>query len=266
MFIRSKDRPQEIEYKLITSNIYKIYFREDIVEYDTYFSYNEYYLVTEINGLDINKEISDNFDSFIEIAKINGIERKKEQNINNLKHSLASTDYKTIKSLESYVLGLSLSYDYSELISERQAIRDEINNIEMDIESEENEIQQLKLRKINEICSICQTTIINGIDYNDEHYRLNTTDQINLTSLYTLAQKGQSVPYHADGQVCRIFTAEEMIGLVEKSTQWVIYHTTYFNLLKHQILEMETKEELEKVEYGMELEEKYQIVLNSIIK
>ena len=54
--------------------------------------------------------------------------------------------------------------------------------------------------------------------------------------------------------------------IVQSATAHIMYHTTYFNLLKHQILEMETKEELEKVEYGMELEEKYQIVLDSIIK
>ena len=136
----------------------------------------------------------------------------------------------------------------------------------MNIQSEENELQQLKARKINEICAMCQTTITNGIDYSGEHYRLNTTDQINLTSLYTLAQKGQSVPYHADGKVCRIFSAEEMIGLVEKSMQWTIYHTTYFNLLKHQIIDMETKEEVENVVYGMKLNEEYQQVLNSIIE
>lgn len=266
MFIRSKIKPEEIKYELIFSNVYKIYFRNNIVEHETYFSYNEYYLITEINGLDIEQEIKDNYNSFFEIAKANEEERKKEMNINNLKHSLENTDYKTIKSLESYVLGLPLSYDYSELISKRQAIRDEINNIEMNIQSEENELQQLKARKINEICAMCQTTITNGIDYNNEHYRLNTTDQINLTSLYALAQKGQSVPYHADGKVCRIFSSEEMIGLVEKSMQWIIYHTTYFNLLKHQIIDMETKEEVENAVYGMELNEEYQQVLNSIIE
>ena len=57
-----------------------------------------------------------------------------------------------------------------------------------------------------------------------------------------------------------------MIGLVEKSMQWIIYHTTYFNLLKHQIIDMETKEEVENVVYGMELNEEYQQVLNSIIE
>ena len=115
------------------------------------------------------------------------------------------------------------------------------------------------------MCSLCQTTITSGIDYNDEHYRLNTTDQINLTSLYSLAQLGQSVPYHADGKVCRIYTSEEMIRLVQTATKWVIYHTTYYNLLKHQIQDMTDIDEIKKVEYGTELSSEYQTILNTIL-
>ena len=40
MFIRSKIKPEEIKYELIFSNVYKIYFRNKIVEHETYFSYN----------------------------------------------------------------------------------------------------------------------------------------------------------------------------------------------------------------------------------
>lgn len=39
---------------------------------------------------------------------------------------------------------------------------------------------------------------------------------------------------------------------------------TYFNILKHQILEIETGEEVEIVKYGMELKEEYQSILNTI--
>lgn len=39
---------------------------------------------------------------------------------------------------------------------------------------------------------------------------------------------------------------------------------TYFNILKHQILEMETEEEAEIVKYGMKLKEEYQSISNTI--
>ena len=54
-----------------------------------------------------------------------------------------------------------------------------------------------------------------------------------------------------------------MIGLVQANIQWIIYHTIYFNLLKHQILEMETGK-IEVVKHGMKLKEEYQSILNTI--
>lgn len=55
-----------------------------------------------------------------------------------------------------------------------------------------------------------------------------------------------------------------MIGLVQASIRWIIYHTTYFNILKHQILEMETRE-VEVVKHSMELKEEYQSISNTIL-
>ena len=39
---------------------------------------------------------------------------------------------------------------------------------------------------------------------------------------------------------------------------------TYFNILKHQILEMETGVEVEVVKHGMKLREEYQSISNTI--
>lgn len=142
-------------------------------------------------------------------------------------------------------------------------IRDNINALQ-DNSLEIDALEKLKERKIAEMSAISQTTITNGIDYNEKHYRLNTTDQINLTLLYSLAQSGASVSYHADGEICRVFTPEEMCGLVQSATKWVIYHTTYFNLLKHQILALETEDEIKAVYYGIELKDEYKSVLKSI--
>lgn len=161
------------------------------------------------------------------------------------------------------MLGSILPYDFSKLLFNRMEIRDNINALQ-DNSLEVDALEKLKERKITEMSAASQTTITNGIDYNEKHYRLNTTDQINLTSLYSLAQSGASVPYHADGEVCRVFAPEEMCGLVQNATKWVIYHTTYFNLLKHQILALETEDEIKAVYYGIELKDEYKSVLKSI--
>lgn len=50
--------------------------------------------------------------------------------INDLKEQLASTDYKIIKCAECSMVGEEMPYDVNELHTERQAIRDEINLLE----------------------------------------------------------------------------------------------------------------------------------------
>lgn len=270
MYLHSKEEVNPIDYTMITTDVYKITFRENITNNGKYFSYDEYSYITEIKDIeDIQAYIKKNYKNFLEIAKINDAEKQKENKINSLKTSLDNSDYKVIKTLENFSLGLTLPYDYSQLITKRQSLRDEINNIESNEKGNElTELAQAQARKINELCSVAQTTITNGIDFgkNGEHYRLTSTDQINLTSLYAMAQAGRPVPYHADGEVCRIYQPEEMIGLVQKSLGWITYHTTYFNLIKHQVMELETIEEVESVVYGMELKQEYQEILNMIIQ
>lgn len=50
--------------------------------------------------------------------------------INTLKKQLDKTDYKIIKSSEYQLLGIEIPYNLEELHAERQAIRDEINELE----------------------------------------------------------------------------------------------------------------------------------------
>lgn len=182
-----------------------------------------------------------------------------------MKTSLTNTDYKVLKNLENFIIGIPFESDLSSVCSNRQYMRDSINNIQTDNFDEDDLLSQTKQRKINEISLISQSTIINGVEFNGKHYRLNTTDQINISALNMMAQMGNKVPYHADGEVCRIFEPEEMIELAKASTSWIVYHTTYFNLLKHQILDYTTIEEVESVYYGTPLKEEYQQIIDTII-
>lgn len=53
----------------------------------------------------------------------------REQEIEEMKQDLASSDYKIIKCMECFLLGKELPYDINALHEERQAKRDEINEI-----------------------------------------------------------------------------------------------------------------------------------------
>jgi len=251
-------------YRELGKYFYQVSLRENITLLDDgRFSYNEYSLIRKSSENDIDEDIKTNFDMYLEVAKLNEEQSIKNSQIESLKMQLENSDYRIMKCVESYMLGSVLPYDFSQLITERDTLRNTINNLQDTVELDI--LEEAQNRKITEMCAICQTTITSGIDYNDEHYRLNTTDQINLTSLYALAQAGQSVPYHADGMVCRIYEPTEMIGLVQTSIQWIMYHTTYFNLLKHQILEMTEVDEVKSVYYGITLKDEYQQIINSIM-
>lgn len=256
-----------IDIEKVSESIYKIIFRENIKSLSsTKITCDEYTVFTE-NSSDktIDEFVKENKSVLLDTAIAQDEIKANENKINNMKTSLTNTDYKVLKNLENFIIGIPFESDLSSVCSNRQYMRDSINNIQTDNFDEDDLLSQTKQRKINEISLISQSTIINGVEFNGKHYRLNTTDQINISALNMMAQMGNKVPYHADGEVCRIFEPEEMIELAKASTSWIVYHTTYFNLLKHQILDYTTIEEVESVYYGTPLKEEYQQIIDTII-
>lgn len=213
----------------------------------------------------IEEYVNDNKDILLENA-INQDKIKADQNkIEDMQTGLNNTDYKVLKNLENFMIGIPFEQDLASTCANRQLMRDSINNIQQDISDDNDLLTQAKQRKINEVSLISQSMIINGIEYGGKRYRLNTTDQINISALSAMAQLGNKVPYHADGEICRIFEPEEMLALTKAATSWVVYHTTYFNLLKHQILEYDNIDDVNKVYYGIELKDEYQKIINTIV-
>ena len=251
----------------INSNIYKVYFRENITELSSNkVTCDEYITFIEnTSEKSIEDYVNDNKDILFENA-INQDKIKADQNkIEDMQTGLNNTDYKVLKNLENFMIGIPFEQDLASTCANRQLMRDSINNIQQDISDDDDLLSQAKQRKINEISLTSQSMIINGIEYGGKRYRLNTTDQINISALSAMAQLGNKVPYHADGEICRIFEPEEMLALTKTATSWVVYHTTYFNLLKHQILEYDNIDDVNKVYYGIELKDEYQKIINTIV-
>lgn len=137
-----------------------------------------------------------------------------------------------------------------------EIITDENGNV-IDVEGYED-IELIKLYKCQEINQACNFTIKQGVDYNGEHFDLTEEDQINILAWSSIAQAGQPVPYHSSGKPCRVFTAEEFLGLVYYITAFKTQQLTYCNLLKQQVKEMTDVEEIKAVVYGeTALNEKY---------
>lgn len=124
--------------------------------------------------------------------------------------------------------------------------------------------------QLNMVNMECTNTIHNGIDVETsmgtEHFSLTEVDQININVLYAQCLNGvPSVPYHADGAICREFSAEEMVVLGKAALQYVIYCTTLCNHIRAWINRAETVEEVVSIHFNSELPADLQESFNSVI-
>ena len=59
---------------------------------------------------------------------------EKQAEIESLKAKIAKSDYMIIKCAEAQILGVEMPYNVAELHEQRQALRDKINKIEVELE------------------------------------------------------------------------------------------------------------------------------------
>lgn len=115
----------------------------------------------------------------------------------------------------------------------------------------------LRAAKEDALSAECNAAIVAGMDVETsqgaEHFSLQETDQINLTTALSAVQAGAAgYPYHADGQLCRMFSAAEIQAIAQASVEHKLYHTTLCNHLLTWARRAETAEELEGIAYTAE--------------
>ena len=125
-------------------------------------------------------------------------------------------------------------------------------------------LQFVKDKKIEYMSYLCHQTIENGIlitlsDGLEHSFALTENDQTNLMERQAQLMAGATqVSYHADGELCTYYSAEDMTTIIQANIFHKEYQTTYFNSLKHYINSMTDKNEVSAVEYGIEIPEQYQ--------
>ena len=150
---------------------------------------------------------------------------------------------------------------------------------EIEIEQEQNEpveetpvvdpieevtLDYLKEAKINEMSYVCNQIITNGFDVilsdsNQYHFSLTTQDQLNLITLSSMVANGEThIPYHADDELCRFYSAEDITTIINTATQFKTYQVSYFNTLKMYINSLKRKKSVAAVQYGMAIPEEHQ--------
>ena len=118
-------------------------------------------------------------------------------------------------------------------------------------------LEEKRAAKHAEISAASEAAIKAGMDVETtqgtEHFSLEETDQINLKTATDDVKAGAAFyPYHADGELCRIFTAAEINAIGEASKAHKLYHTTYCNHLFDWIRRADAAE-LAAITYGAEL-------------
>lgn len=113
--------------------------------------------------------------------------------------------------------------------------------------------EQVRAAKLQEIGLACTAAIYAGVDVGDAHYSLTEHDQTELMAQNAaIAAGARAVPYHADGQLCRMYPAEEFAALAQAATAHVFYHRTYCNHVNAWIARADLAE-LDSIKYGAEL-------------
>lgn len=133
----------------------------------------------------------------------------------------------------------------------------------------EKEIAAIREAKRSEISMECEKTIFAGVDFGDDHYSLTTADQANILAQKAEAKLGNSVLYHADGQPCKLFTAEEFMEVANAATLFITKQRTYCNLLMQQLKTLTDVDAINAVKYGEtplegEFLELYETLLSAI--
>ncbi|MDR1736244.1 MAG: hypothetical protein LBR85_05170 [Oscillospiraceae bacterium] len=116
-----------------------------------------------------------------------------------------------------------------------------------------NSVTQVRAVKKAEIGAACTTAIYAGVEVGGKHYSLTEHDQTELMAqLQTIKEGAAAVPYHADGELCRMYPAAEFGAIAAAATAHVFYHRTYCNHVNAWIKKA-TLKQLDAITYGAEL-------------
>ena len=131
----------------------------------------------------------------------------------------------------------------------------EAYNGEVSVENIFKTVEEAKSAKIAEIKQVCESYIYAGTDvtYADdttEHFTYTLADQSNISEMFTAIMTGATeYPYHADGEICKIYTKEQIIAIYGTLSLFKTEATTYHNSLKAQINAMTDADAISAIKF-----------------
>lgn len=149
------------------------------------------------------------------------------------------------------------------VVMDKPNIKEEIDNIKqvVGIVNPNNmSLEEFKAYHKSVIGDKCTQAIYKGCDVETslgtKHFSYTAEDQQNVQDLFITilaAQENISLPYHADGNYCEIFTGFDIISIFSSLSFNKIYQTTYCNILNRMIENQTSINGIKDIVYGMEI-------------
>lgn len=130
--------------------------------------------------------------------------------------------------------------------------------------------EEILNNKISELSYECQSTIEDGLDINGLHYSYIEKDQINLGDIVnTVKITGLPLGYHADGQNCTEYSADELMSIYIQLAMNKYCQQTYFNQSREYLNSLEKSDENKEIiasyTYGTPLTGVYLETYNNMV-
>lgn len=126
--------------------------------------------------------------------------------------------------------------------------------------------------KLSSLSNSCNEQITNGaeITLSDESkktFSYSIEDQANVSEMFNAIIMGAtSYPYHANGEGCKMYSAEDIVKIYSTLTTLKTSQVTYYNQLREYIKTLEFVPEIQAVIYGQELTGTYLETYNELMQ
>lgn len=138
------------------------------------------------------------------------------------------------------------------------------------VPTEDSMIDTVRENKLASVSATCEQLIYDGIDvtlsFGKKHFSLEIADQSNIDGIFNAVTLGATAyPYHADGELCTMFSASDLVLLYMSYKNFVTAQTTYCNALRQWIMREKDKDTLLAIEYGATLPDDLNEEMNKIL-
>lgn len=142
----------------------------------------------------------------------------------------------------------------------------------LDIPLKELTLEEEKELKIEELSNECEKLINAGTDIvlpsdgKMHHFSFTLTDQNNIKTCFDLATASKTeIPYHADNEVCRLFSVKDIVTLYAEEQYFITKTTTFFNYLRQQVKSLDTVDEVKATTFESTLNDELAVEYDKII-